>query len=320
MTKPKPFMNLDDVEFDDIEDNGYFTSRRGQISDRIGAQKLGYNLTVLPPGKAQCPFHSHHGEEEMFFILQGEGELRFGDQRYPIRAHDVIACPTGGPEVAHQIINTGTSDLRYLALSNLVELEACQYPDSNKVLVVAGPRGQRGLRGMFRAENTVDYYDRESNEPPAAGPAGTGLAQALPRGDHRQRLFGVPPAAVFDAIRNPARLARWWGPEGFTNSFHEFQFQPGGHWRLTMQGPDGKDYPNHSVFTEIVENRRVVVRHQSGHQFSLTIELIPHAEGTLLRWSQLFDTPEEYARIAEFVAVANEQNLDRLGGELGLGG
>ncbi len=157
----KPLMNLDQVEFDDIEDNGYYTSRRGQISDHIGARKLGYNLTVLPPGKAQCPFHNHHGEEEMFLILEGTGELRFGDQRYPLRAHDVIACPTGGPEVAHQIINTGPSDLRYLALSSLVELEVCEYPDSRKLMAVSGPRGARTLRTMLRADEPVDYYDRE---------------------------------------------------------------------------------------------------------------------------------------------------------------
>ena len=78
-----PIMNLDDVQFDDIEDNGLYTSKRGQISDHIGARKLGYNLSVLPPGKAQCPFHCHHGEEEMFLIIEGEGELRFGDKRYP---------------------------------------------------------------------------------------------------------------------------------------------------------------------------------------------------------------------------------------------
>ncbi len=161
----KPFMNLDEVEFDDVEDNGYYTSKRGQISDLIGARKLGYNLTELPPGKAQCPFHNHHGEEEMFFVLEGEGELRFGDQRYPIRQHDVIACPTGGKEVAHQIINTGTVTMRYLAVSNVVEIETCEYPDSDKVLVVSGPRGQRVLRKMFRAESTVDYYDRESVPP-----------------------------------------------------------------------------------------------------------------------------------------------------------
>ena len=98
----------------------------------------------------------------MFFILEGEGELRFGDQRYPLRQHDVIACPPGGAEVAHQIINTGTTTMRYLALSTLVEVEACEYPDSGKVLIVAGKRGDRGLRKMFLAESTVDYYEREN--------------------------------------------------------------------------------------------------------------------------------------------------------------
>jgi uncharacterized cupin superfamily protein len=160
----KPLMNLDQVEFDDVEENGIYTSSRGKISDHIGARNLGYNLTVLPPGKAQCPFHCHHGEEEMFLILEGEGELRFGDQRYPIRKHDVIACPTGGAEVAHQIINTGKVVMRYLALSTLVELESCEYPDSQKILVSVGKRGERGLRKMFRAESSVDYYDRENTQ------------------------------------------------------------------------------------------------------------------------------------------------------------
>jgi uncharacterized cupin superfamily protein len=158
----KPIMNLDEVEFDDIEENGIYTSKRASISRHIGAQNLGYNLTVLPPGKVQCPFHNHRGEEEMFFILEGEGELRFGDKRFPIRQHDVIACPTGGAEVAHQIINTGTTTMRYLALSTLVEVDACEYPDSGKVMVVSGKPGVPGLRKMFRAENTTDYYDRES--------------------------------------------------------------------------------------------------------------------------------------------------------------
>ncbi len=100
----------------------------------------------------------------MFLILDGEGELRFGDQRYPIRRHDVIACPTGGAEVAHQIINTGTSPLRYLALSNVAEVESCEYPDSQKISIVAGQRGARTVREMFRVETTVDYYDREKTE------------------------------------------------------------------------------------------------------------------------------------------------------------
>ena len=99
----------------------------------------------------------------MFFILEGEGELRFGDARYPIRQHDVIACPCGGAEVAHQIINTGTVDLRYLAVSTVAEIEVCEYPDSGKVSLVVGPRGERSVRKMFRAEAGVDYYDREES-------------------------------------------------------------------------------------------------------------------------------------------------------------
>ena len=159
----KPVINLNDVEFDDIEESGIYTSKRASIGIHIGAQKLGYNLTVLPPGKVQCPFHNHRGEEEMFFILEGEGELRFGDKRYPLRRYDLIACPPGGPEVAHQIVNTGTIDLRYLALSTLCDIEVCEYPDSGKMLVVADKPDGHGLRKIFRAETTVDYYDREKN-------------------------------------------------------------------------------------------------------------------------------------------------------------
>ena len=66
--------------------------------------------------------------------------------------------PASGPEVAHQIINTGATTMRYLAL---VDVETCEYADSQKILIVAGRRGERALRKMFRAENTVNYYDRE---------------------------------------------------------------------------------------------------------------------------------------------------------------
>jgi uncharacterized cupin superfamily protein len=158
----KPIINLDEiVEFDDVEENGIYTSRRSMFSERIGARQLGYNLTVLPPGKVQCPFHVHRGEEEMFLIIEGEGELRYGEKRYPIRKHDVIACPTGGSEVAHQIINTGATNMRYLALSTLAEVEVCEYPDSGKVSVVTGRHDQPGLRKIFRVEQSVDYYERE---------------------------------------------------------------------------------------------------------------------------------------------------------------
>ena len=155
----KPLVNLSELVFDDIEDNGLYTSRRALFSKSIGAQNLGYNLTELPVGKAQCPFHNHRAEEEMFLIIEGEGELRFGQSRYPLRAMDVIACPPGGAEVAHQIINTGSDTLRYLAVSTLAPVELAEYPDSGKIGVY-GRIGQSG--GTWRASDKVDYYDGET--------------------------------------------------------------------------------------------------------------------------------------------------------------
>ena len=161
----KPFANLDEVAFTDTEENGYYTSKRAQFSAGIGARDLGYNLTELPPGKAQCPFHAHRAEEEMFLIIEGEGELRYGTERYKIRKHDVIACPTGDASTAHQIINTGTTTMRYLSLSKLSKLEICEYPDSKK-LGVHADEPSPGLHKLFREQSSVDYYDRESCEPP----------------------------------------------------------------------------------------------------------------------------------------------------------
>jgi len=117
-------------------------------------------------------------------------------------------------------------------------------------------------------------------------------------------------------MSDPARVARWWGPDGFSNTIHRFEFRPGGSWLLTMHGPDGTDYPNESRFTRIVADRLFEIEHLNGHHFLLTLELKPVAGGTELSWCQTFDTAEHYARLASFVAAANEQNLERLAAEV----
>ena|SRR3989344_481539 len=157
----KPIINLDELEMISHTNAG-FEGKYGLISGRIGAKKLGYNFTVCPPGKSVCPFHNHRGEEEMFLILEGEGILRFGDAEYPLRKNDVVACPVGGREVAHQMINTGTTDLKYLAISTLERVEVCEYPDSDKVGIYVGTQEKRELRLLFKASDAVDYYVGES--------------------------------------------------------------------------------------------------------------------------------------------------------------
>ncbi|GDY14262.1 hypothetical protein LBMAG53_31400 [Planctomycetota bacterium] len=118
---------------------------------------------------------------------------------------------------------------------------------------------------------------------------------------------------VFAAISQPERLARWWGPKGFTNTFHVYHFTPGGRWSLVMHAPNGHKYPNENIFEEIHAPHRVVVRHDGAHAFRLTIALMPTAKGgTFVTWTQVFDDPEEAKRIAHIVIPANDENLLRL--------
>lgn len=136
------------------------------------------------------------------------------------------------------------------------------------------------------------------------------------RSDMRHSVILAKPSEVFAAMSDPTRVARWWGPMGFTNTIHKFEFTPGGSWLLTMHGPDGTNYPNESRFSRIVADQLFEIEHLNGHHFVLTIELRQHAEGTEVRWRQTFDTVEHFSKLAQFVATANEQNLERLAGEV----
>ena len=142
------------------------------------------------------------------------------------------------------------------------------------------------------------------------------MSSPAARSDARRHVIPAPPAAVYAAIADPDRVARWWGPQGFTNTIHRFELRPGGTWLLTMHGPDGQDYPNESRFLRVEEGRAVELEHFSGHHFLLSIELFAEGEGTVVAWRQTFDTVEHYQRIAAFVAVANQQNLERLADEV----
>ena len=130
------------------------------------------------------------------------------------------------------------------------------------------------------------------------------------------REIPAPVEDVFAAIADPVRLARWWGPAGFTNTFEVCEFEPGGRWSLKMHGPNGHDYPNESVFERIEPPTRLVVRHVSVPQYRLTISLEATPVGTRVSWSQAFDNQETGRRLESIVVPGNEQNLDRLSAEV----
>ena len=142
-----------------------FDAKMALIGPMLGAQKLGYNVTAVPPGKRAFPFHSHRVNEEMFFVLQGKGEVRIGSEKYPIRVGDIVACPPGGKETAHQVINTGTEELRYLAVSTKLSPEIAEYPDSGKFGVMGEFPSADGkpqtFRFLGRDGQSVNYWDGE---------------------------------------------------------------------------------------------------------------------------------------------------------------
>lgn len=121
---------------------------------------------------------------------------------------------------------------------------------------------------------------------------------------------------VFAALSDPERLSRWWGPAGFTNTFNVCEFKNGGHWSFVMHGPNGRNYPNESVFAEIESPRKIVIQHVSEPKFRLTISLAPSAIGTVVSWSQAFESSDIASRVKHIVIPANEQNLDRLTAEV----
>jgi uncharacterized protein YndB with AHSA1/START domain len=126
------------------------------------------------------------------------------------------------------------------------------------------------------------------------------------------RVFAYPASQVFGALTDAKLLATWWGPSGFTNTFQEFDPQPGGRWRFVMHGPDGADYPNESQFLEVVAPRRIVFRHLCAPHFRMTITLADEAGGTRMTWRMLFATIREYEQVRGYAPDANEQNFDRL--------
>jgi uncharacterized cupin superfamily protein len=157
----KPVVNIDDVPYEASSAGDKYEERFAALGKTVGARQLGYNVTIVPPGKRSCPFHNHLTNEEMFFILDGEGTYRFGAESYPVRTGDVIAAPAGGPETAHHLLNTGTRDLKYLAVSTMNEPDVCEYPESGKFGVYARLAGRRHLTFIGRRNQSLDYYDGE---------------------------------------------------------------------------------------------------------------------------------------------------------------
>jgi len=158
----KPIINVNDVPMADRGNGKSFAVKWGRVGPALGLSALGCAVHMVPPGKKAFPFHRHHVMDELFYIISGEGQYRWGEEMLPVKSGDLVAAPAGAK--AHQLINTGKDELRYLGISSISGTEVVDYPDSGKIGVTAGVKNAdfktASFLGMGRLEK-ADYYDGE---------------------------------------------------------------------------------------------------------------------------------------------------------------
>lgn len=166
MAKHPHIVNLAEVPVEKINgpEGSVFAGSRRRAGAHVGAQKLGYSFFSVPPGKTAFPYHNHTGNEEMIYILSGAGMLRLGKDEVEVGADTVIACPRG--DFPHQLINTGSAELRYLVVSTMEYPDISEYPDSNKIgaYATSAARPQAGFRALYLKDRNVNYYDGEDGK------------------------------------------------------------------------------------------------------------------------------------------------------------
>lgn len=126
-------------------------------------------------------------------------------------------------------------------------------------------------------------------------------------------IFQIPLVLVWEAWTNPEKIIHWWGPDGFSTTIHEMDFREEGLWKLTLHGPDGTNYPNRSIYKEIILLKKIVFEHFNPH-FITTVVFESIENGTEMHWNMLFDSEEQYQVIvkAHKADEGQKQNIERL--------
>jgi uncharacterized cupin superfamily protein len=164
MDKPyNPVIRLTGLRLESASEAG-FQSADAPVGRILELTRLGCSYTEVAPGDTACPFHVHHAEDELFVILSGRGEYRFGDTKYQVQEGDVLGAPMGGPEYAHQLFNTGSEALKYLVISSLADLDVQQFPDSGRFLVSSRPVKGSARQRFFYKGREADVDDTFQGE------------------------------------------------------------------------------------------------------------------------------------------------------------
>lgn len=127
------------------------------------------------------------------------------------------------------------------------------------------------------------------------------------------KTFKAPIELLWEVWTDPNHIVNWWGPNGFTNTIHTMDFKEGGEWTLTMHGPDGTNYPNRSIFKEIIPHKKIVFEHFNPH-FITTVLFEAKGAETYMDWSAIFDTAEmlDIVKKAHKADEGQRQNVEKL--------
>jgi uncharacterized protein YndB with AHSA1/START domain len=134
------------------------------------------------------------------------------------------------------------------------------------------------------------------------------------------RLFDAPREMVWEAWTDPRQVALWWGPKGFSTTIEQMDVRPGGVWKHVMHGPDGTDYPNESVFLDVVPYERLVYTLSGGRkggpqvQFEKSATFEEEAGGTRVTMRLVFPSAEARDQnVRDYGSIeGGKQTLQRL--------
>ena len=158
----RDILNLVDIPTRTFHSGPRFEAALGDIDGALGTSQIGATLHVVPAGKTAWPFHRHHGNDELFYVVAGEGTYRVGERKLAIKAGDLIGAPAGGE--AHQIINSSGGELRYIAFADHGRADVVEYPDSGQVSMSIAHGNDREPMSFFEVRGRItptEYWDGE---------------------------------------------------------------------------------------------------------------------------------------------------------------
>jgi uncharacterized protein YndB with AHSA1/START domain len=128
------------------------------------------------------------------------------------------------------------------------------------------------------------------------------------------RTIDAPVDLVWEMWTDPKHITQWWGPDGFTSTIQKMDVRPGGKWNLVLHGPDGTDYINNIIFTEVKKNEKLVFEHVSDPRHFTEVKFEEQGDKTLITWHMIFETVEQFREVVRKhnADAGLKQNMDKL--------